>query len=166
MLKLKLLIIVIVGIFILPAYAELDEDIVSNNNDTATVNEQVQDNEIIEINDTDKEILNKVNPEESILNEEELLSEKTVQSVPQNLISNRYKKPISKRKIIKKFLLAMGGVLASSIIIYAILALYNRIRLGLGSLEQFFESNEDKSLDVPEDVFDAVNKFIDKTKWE
>ena len=74
-----------------------------------------------------------------------------------------HKQPISKRKIAKKFLAAMGGVAASSFAIFFILSIYNRIREGV--LEQVKTLEGETSLETPDDIDDAVKTFLDKTKW-
>ena len=74
-----------------------------------------------------------------------------------------YKVPIEKKKIIKKFLVAMGAVVGSSLLIYFGLTAYNRVRenlLGQNSM-QIGES----SLETPENIEDAVKTFLDKTNW-
>ena len=99
---------------------------------------------------------------------EELVEQDTVQSVLEEEIKDiepeiEYKQPVSKRKIAKKFLAAMGGVAASSFIIFFLLTLYNRIRDGyLGYSRKEYEED---SLESPTDMLDAVKIFLEKTKW-
>ncbi len=75
-----------------------------------------------------------------------------------------YKQPVSKRKIAKKFLLAMGGVAASSCIIFLLLTLYNKVR------ESFVDGAKtpegEVSLETPDDLQGAVRAFLDKTDWK
>lgn len=75
-----------------------------------------------------------------------------------------YKQPVSKRKVAKKFLLAMGGVGISSLLIFLGLSLYNRIREGFTS--QFKTSDSETSLHTPEDLRSAVKSFLSKTNWK
>ncbi|MBR1776701.1 hypothetical protein IJ750_06495 [bacterium] len=76
-----------------------------------------------------------------------------------------YKQPVSKKKIIKKFILAMLGVGISSVFIFGILSIYNKIR-------NYFINTEDETikretpLETPESIQEAVRTFVDKTKWD
>jgi len=74
-----------------------------------------------------------------------------------------YKQPISKKKIVKKFLFAMFGVLASSLILYFGLTIYNRIREGFANRVKTPEG--ETPLQSPVDLEGAVKTFLDKTKW-
>lgn len=77
--------------------------------------------------------------------------------------SQTFKQPISKRKIAKKFLLAMGSVAISSLFLYIILTVYNRIRET--NLKKIKTSQGEVSLETPDDLKSAVKTFLDKTKW-
>ena len=69
---------------------------------------------------------------EDVVNAQQLDEDESIveeQQVSQ-VAESPYKKPISKKKIIKKFLLAMLGVLVSSLILYVGLTLYNRFHDG------------------------------------
>ena len=77
-----------------------------------------------------------------------------------------YKQPVSKRKIAKKFLLAMLGVAVSSILLYLILSLYNKIRDGFTNPRTETPPNGETSLVTPDNLIDAVKTFLDKTKWD
>ena len=81
----------------------------------------------------------------------------------QNIDSNEFKQPISKRKIAKKFLAAMGGVAISSFAIFFILTIYNRIREGYQNQVKIPEG--EVSLETPDDLNSAIRNFLDKTKW-
>ena len=74
-----------------------------------------------------------------------------------------YKEPISKRKIAKKFLAAMGGVGISSFAIFFILSIYNRIRERFQG--QVKTPEGEASLETPQDMNQAIRIFLDKTKW-
>ena len=77
--------------------------------------------------------------------------------------SDQYKQPISKKKIAKKFLAAMGGVAASSFIIFFLLTLYNRVREEyLGETKII---DDEASLKSPDNMTEAVKTFLEKTKW-
>ncbi len=75
----------------------------------------------------------------------------------------QFKQPISKRKIVKKFLAAMGGVAISSFAIFFLLTAYNRIREGFEG--QVRTPEGETSLETPDDLNGAVRTFLDKTKW-
>ena len=81
---------------------------------------------------------------------------------PTELVSP-YKQPISKKKIIKKFLLAMGGVLISSIILYGGLSAYNKVRDDV--VKPVKTPDGETSLKTPCDTEEAVKTFLEKTKW-
>jgi len=74
-----------------------------------------------------------------------------------------YKQPISKRKLIKKFLLAMFAVGLSSVILYLGLTVYNRLRCNIPV--QVKTSKGETSLSSPEDLESAAKTFLDKTNW-
>lgn len=78
-------------------------------------------------------------------------------------IEAQYKQPISKRKIAKKFLAAMGGVAVSSFAIFILLSVYNRVR------EKYVNptksTDKELSLETPEDLDGAIKTFLDKTRW-
>lgn len=75
-----------------------------------------------------------------------------------------HKQPVSKRKIAKKFLLAMAGVAISSFSIYFILTIYNRIREGFVAPVKTPEG--EISLETPDDLNSAVRAFLEKTNWK
>ena len=102
----------------------------------------------------DKPTANSLTSVESVL-EKEILE--------QNIDSNEFKQPISKRKIAKKFLAAMGGVAISSFAIFFILTIYNRIREGYQNQVKIPEG--EVSLETPDDLNSAIRNFLDKTKW-
>lgn len=85
-------------------------------------------------------------------------------NLPANELNpNSYKQPVSKRNIAKKFLLAMCGVAISSIILFVLLSLYNRVR---GVLAAPAETQEgETSLLTPDSITDAVKAFLDKTRY-
>ena len=75
----------------------------------------------------------------------------------------QYDLPDSRKKIIKKFLAAMGGVGVSSFAIFVMLTAYNRIRERMSNPTKTVEG--DISLESPADIEDAVKVFLDKTRW-
>ena len=74
-----------------------------------------------------------------------------------------FKQPVSKKKIAKKFLAAMAGVLTSSFLIFFILTVYNKIRESI--LNQVKTPEGKTSLETPDDLESAVKTFLDKTEW-
>ena len=88
-------------------------------------------------------------------------------SIIQNVAENKesqFKKPISKRKLAKKFLVGMGAVVASSLILFFGLTIYNRIRESL--LNKIKTPEGEVSLQTPDDIKTAIRTFMDKTSWE
>ena len=75
-----------------------------------------------------------------------------------------YKQPISKRTLLKKFLLAMLAVGGSAFVLYYGLSLYNRFNNGA---EIQTKTNEEKtSLTAPSNIEDASKIFLEKTCWK
>lgn len=102
---------------------------------------------------------------ENLLEEKELsVAEAVEENKLEDTNSEQFKQPISKRKIVKKFLLAMGGVAVSSFGLFFILTLYNNIRER--SLNKNFIDNDDESLETPTDLNEAVKMFLNKTNWK
>ena len=55
----------------------------------------------------------------------------TVKEESPQLDTIPYKQPVSKKKMAKKFLMAMGGVAVSSILLFVFLTIYNKIRASI-----------------------------------
>ena len=74
-----------------------------------------------------------------------------------------YKTPTSKKKLVKKFIIAMFCVVGTSIFLYGTLSIYNKMRdiLAQGTTPPEGE----KPLDAPTDLTEAVRTFVEKTKW-
>ncbi len=77
-----------------------------------------------------------------------------------------YKQPVSKRKVAKKFLLAMGGVGISSILLFVTLSLYNKVRSSIIEAAKEIPPEGETSLVTPESLTDAIKTFLEKTKWD
>ena len=77
-----------------------------------------------------------------------------------------YKEPVSKRKMAKKFLKAMLAVVASSLIIFIGLSLYNRLRDSFSTQAALTSGPNETDLETPEDMDEALRSFMDKTHWE
>ena len=87
----------------------------------------------------------------------------TQEKLPQ-LDTIPYKQPVSKKKMAKKFLIGMGSVAVSSILLFLILTVYNKIRESILASKQDQQSGE-TSLVTPENLTEAVRIFLDKTKY-
>ncbi len=70
--------------------------------------------------------------------------------------------PYSKRALAMKFLIAMLGVGASSIMIYVLLTIYNRFLYGTAKYPD--EATEDDDYKTPTNMKDALGIFFRKTK--
>ena len=88
----------------------------------------------------------------------------TVKEESPQLDTIPYKQPVSKKKMAKKFLMAMGGVAVSSILLFVFLTIYNKIRASILAPKNDQQSGE-TSLVTPETLTDAVKTFLDKTKY-
>ena len=98
--------------------------------------------------------------EENTLESADSLSKTTQQVLP-----STYKQPLSKKKLAKKFIIAMMCVAGTSAFLYIALSFYNKIRDGFVSSVPFSPEGE-KPLDTPQDLTEAVKTFLDKTHWE
>ena len=96
--------------------------------------------------------------EETTQNDVVLPSEK-------QLIDTTYKQPMGKKKLAKKFIIAMLCVAGTSIFLYGTLSLYNKFRNGFFS-DELTPPEGEKPLDAPNDLTEAVKTFIDKTHWQ
>ncbi len=65
----------------------------------------------------------------------------------------------SVKQVAVKFLYAMGGVVLSSVIIFAGLTLYNRF-----FVSPKYTKNDDATLKTPDNTEDAISFFIKKNK--
>ena len=72
---------------------------------------------------------------------------------------------MSKKKLAKKFIIAMLCVAGASVFLYGTLSVYNKIRDSFVSSAPELPEGE-KPLDAPNDLTEAVKTFIDKTRWE
>lgn len=75
-----------------------------------------------------------------------------------------YKQPISKRKLIKKFLLAMFAVGISSIFLYTTLSVYGKFKSI--NIKQVKTPENTTPLVTPDDFKSAAKTFLDKTDWD
>ena len=117
-----------------------------------------------------------INPaqEEAIIPIDNETEEETYEELPPVLDSNSsnytFKQPVSKKKIAKKFLFAMLGVVISSVVLFILLSIYNKIRSVLiGEMsgnKSDAEENGTTVLQTPDTLTDAIKTFLDKTKWE
>ena len=148
MLKNKIIIITTALLLALPVYSE-DAANAGLDDTTQTVTETVSEETAAQT---------------SLTNE----NEPSVEENDFDLTQTPYKQPVSKKKIVIKFLLAMLGVAISSLVIYFGLTVYNRLRDGFVTPEKSEDSipESDKSLVTPQNMSDAVKTFVEKTHWE
>ena len=142
--KNKFLLIVITIMLSMPAISLRAEDSV-----------QIPENEPAAVEQINEEVQN-IMPQEDVINPE-------IQAVEAEKTNLPYKQPISKRKLVKKFLLAMFAVGVSSLLLYFGLTVYNRIRDGLPV--QVKTPEGETPLSSPTDLESATQTFLDKTKW-
>lgn len=74
------------------------------------------------------------------------------------------KQPVSRKKLAIKFIKAMIGVGVSSILIYVSLSLYNRFIFGAPVRQKSIDTSEDNSYKIPNNMKDALDIFLKKTK--
>lgn len=89
----------------------------------------------------------------------------TDMTLTQEKLPSKFKEPMGKKKLVKKFIVAMLCVIGTSVFIYAALSLYNKIRENVLSGE-LNDPDREQPLDVPCDLSEAVKSFIEKTHWE
>ena len=84
--------------------------------------------------------------------------------VEQDSLTSKFKEPVSKKTLIKKFIIAMLCVAGTSAFLYFALSIYNKLRNTLSEPAPMLSEGE-KPLDAPVDLTDAVKSFVEKTKW-
>lgn len=99
------------------------------------------------------------NISDDVLNNEEA----QIQENDSESSSFAYKKPISKKALLKKFLLAMFCVGIVSILLYVGLNIYQKTRENTPPEVKTPEG--ETPLSVPNDIESATKIFLDKTKW-
>ena len=72
------------------------------------------------------------------------------------------KRPVGRKKLAMKFIMAMMGVAASSVIIYVALSVYNRFIYGSPKAPQ--PKTRDDEFKTPTNMKDALDIFLKKTK--
>ena len=92
------------------------------------------------------------------------ITENELAPIREDSFSSQYKQPTSKKKLAKKFIIAMLCVAGASVFIYITLNIYNKIRDGL-TADTTIPPEGEKPLDAPSDITEAVKTFIEKTKW-
>jgi len=112
------------------------------------------------------------NSYEEVQNAVEELNQNSANKAEDVIVSNNkenldtpFKEPVSKKKLAKKFIIAMLCVAGTSIFLYGTLSLYNKIRNGFLANEITPPEGE-KPLDAPSDLTEAIKTFIDKTHWQ
>lgn len=92
--------------------------------------------------------------------EEQITDTNTVTTPPP--VEIQTKKPIRKRDLAMKFVMAMLGVVASSVTIYVLLSVYNKLMYG--STVQKTNEAEDNKYKTSTNMKEAINIFLKKTK--
>ena len=90
---------------------------------------------------------------------------KVDESSAPDVLPGRFKEPTSKKKLAKKFLIAMLCVAGTSVFLYVTLNLYNKVRDVVTTSEPIAPEGE-KPLDTPSDLTEAVKTFVEKTHWD
>ena len=72
-----------------------------------------------------------------------------------------FKQPASKKALAKKFLIAMGTVIASSLALYVGLTVYNNMR---NKIIKTATTDYTNTLNTPDNLKDAVNIYLEKTR--
>ena len=85
-------------------------------------------------------------------------------TVPKTLPSG-LKEPISKKKLAKKFIIAMLCVAGTSVFLYGTLSIYNKFRDGFAANDSVQPEGE-QPLESPADLTEAVKTFVEKTHWD
>ncbi len=71
--------------------------------------------------------------------------------------------PITMKQAAIKFLMVMGGVLLSSVILYIGLTIYNKIR-GSKHIKNIKQANSELGYNTPTTKQDAINLFINQNR--
>ena len=88
------------------------------------------------------------------------------ETAPSQLVPKEHlKRPMSKKKLAKKFLIAMLCVTGTSIFVYGTLKIYNNICSNINK-QIIDDGNCGQSLEAPQEITEAVKSFVEKTKWE
>ena len=121
----------------------------------------ISEQEAAPVNNDNLEVLT-----EAEIDELNSSSDKNIEDVaaPETL-PNKFKEPVSKKKLAEKFIIAMLCVAGTSIFLYVSLSLYNKLRDGISS-QDVIPTEGEAPLETPGDLTDAVKTFIDKTHWE
>ena len=110
-------------------------------------------------------VLETISPEEA----QELKSEAPfdIESLPAptQTMTGSFKEPISKKKLAKKFIIAMLCVVGTSVFLYGALGIYNKLRDGFMSRTTSLPQGQ-QPLETPSDITDAVKTFVEKTRWD
>jgi len=102
--------------------------------------------------------------QQSNIDEETAVTTDTAQ-INDNIANNdTFKQPISKKKIAKKFLLAMFGVAVSSFLIFFVLTLYNKVRCRVTNRVKTPEG--ETTLKTPDNINEGIQIFLKKTQWK
>lgn len=79
-------------------------------------------------------------------------------------LPSKFKEPVSKKALAKKFIIAMLCVAGTSIFLYGSLSIYNKLKESL-FLQANLPPEGETPLASPSDLSEAVKTFVDKTNW-
>lgn len=127
--------------------------IATEGQEAESVPEQTGNLEVLTTEEIDE--LNRTTPQDASL----------MTTTPESLPS-RFKEPISKKKLAKKFIIAMLCVAGTSVFLYGTLSVYNKIRDGFTEQSSIPPAEGEQPLETPSDITDAVKTFIEKTHWD
>jgi len=119
----------------------------------------------VELTPVNEETLEVIPPEETKELNSPISFEQNRLPAPTQNLNGQFKEPVSKKKLLKKFVIAMLCVAGTSIFLYGALSIYNKIResLGVSKTEQL---EGEQTLEAPSDLTEAVKSFVEKTHWE
>lgn len=81
-------------------------------------------------------------------------------------LPSKFKEPVSKKQLAKKFIIAMLCVAGTSVFLYGILSVYNKIRDGIAEQGSVPPTEGEQPLETSGDLTEAVKTFIEKTHWQ
>lgn len=82
-------------------------------------------------------------------------------AMPLETQSLPYKQPINQWELALKFLYAMGGVVASSVVLFVGLTVYNKIR---SCVIKVAETDYANTLSSPNNQKDSINVYLERSK--
>jgi len=81
-------------------------------------------------------------------------------------LPSKFKEPVNKKQLAKKFIIAMLCVAGTSVFLYGTLSVYNKIRDGIAEQSSVPPAEGEQPLETSSDLTEAVKTFIEKTHWQ